>query len=228
MIYRSGWAGFALLVLAACQREQAKPHAATRTAPPSYRERVVFLGTSLTAGYGLDDPSQAYPALIQRKIDSAGLPFEVVNAGVSGETSAGALRRIDWVLTQRPAVLVIETGANDGLRGQDVDSVAAHIQAIVDRVSVLNPTPRIVIAGMRMLSNYGADYVRRFAAVFPAVARRNDLPLIPFLLEGVAGIDSLNQPDQIHPTAAGQRIIAETVWKTLEPVLREIPILASR
>jgi acyl-CoA thioesterase-1 len=217
-----------LLALAACQREQVKPDAATRPAPTSYRERVVFLGTSLTAGYGLDDPSQAYPALIQRKIDSAGLPFEVVNAGVSGETSAGALRRIDWVLTQRPAVLVIETGANDGLRGQDVDSVAANIQAIVDRASVLNPRPRIVIAGMRMLSNYGADYVRRFAAVYPAIARRNDLPLIPFLLDGVAGVDSLNQPDQIHPTAAGQRIIAETVWETLEPVLRGVPVLARR
>ncbi len=189
---------------------------------------MVFLGTSLTAGYGLDDPSQAYPALIQQKIDSAGLPFEVVNAGVSGETSAGAHRRIEWVLRERPAVLVIETGANDGLRGQNTDSLAANIQAIVDRASILNPRPRIVIAGMQMLSNYGADYTRRFAAVFPAIARRNDLPLIPFLLQGVAGVDSLNQPDQIHPTAAGQRIIAETVWTTLEPVLREVPVLAVR
>jgi acyl-CoA thioesterase-1 len=218
-----------LAALVACGREQARPPASeAASATARVRERVVFLGTSLTAGYGLPDPSQAYPALIQQKIDSAGLPFEVVNAGVSGETSAGARRRIEWVLKERPAVLVIETGANDGLRGQNTDSLSNNIQAIVDRTSILNPKPRIVIAGMRMLSNYGADYTRRFAAVYAAIARRNGLPLIPFLLEGVAGVDSLNQPDQIHPTAAGQRIIAETVWKTLEPVLREVPVLAVR
>jgi acyl-CoA thioesterase I len=219
-----------LAVVIACGGEKAesaasRPEAAT---PTRDRERIVFLGTSLTAGYGLPDPSQAYPALIQHKIDSAGLPFEVVNAGVSGETSAGARRRIEWVLKERPAVLVIETGANDGLRGQNIDSLSANIQAIIDRASILNPKPRIVIAGMQMLSNYGADYTRRFAAVYPSIAKRNGLPLIPFLLEGVAGVDSLNQPDQVHPTAAGQRIIAETVWKTLEPVLREVPVLARR
>lgn len=219
-----------LAALVACGREQPRPAASASTpqTPARDRERVVFLGTSLTAGYGLPDPSQAYPALIQHKIDSAGLPFEVVNAGVSGETSAGARRRIEWVLKERPAVLVIETGANDGLRGQNTDSLSANIQAIIDRASILNPRPRIVIVGMQMLSNYGADYTRRFASVYPTIARRNDLPLIPFLLDGVAGVDSLNQPDQIHPTAAGQRIIAETVWKTLEPVLREVPLLAAR
>lgn len=179
---------------------------------------MVFLGTSLTAGLGVD-PSEAYPALIQKKIDSAGLPFEVVNAGVSGETSAGALRRIDWVLRQPPTVLVIETGANDGLRGQDVDSMKSNIQGLLDRASRLDPKPRIVLVGMRMLTNYGAGYIRRFAAVYPDLARKNGLPLVPFLLEGVAGIDSLIQPDQIHPTAAGHRLIAETVWRTLAPVL---------
>jgi acyl-CoA thioesterase-1 len=219
-----------LAVVIACGGEKPESAASRPAAetPSRDRERVVFLGTSLTAGYGLADPSQAYPALIQHKIDSAGMPFEVVNAGVSGETSAGARRRIEWVLKERPTVLVIETGANDGLRGQNTDSLSNNIQAIVDRASILNPKPRIVIAGMQMLSNYGADYTRRFAAVYPAIARRNDLPLIPFLLEGVAGVDSLNQPDQIHPTAAGQRIIAETVWKTLGPVLQDIPVLAGR
>jgi acyl-CoA thioesterase-1 len=230
IIYGSRVAGLVLAVVIACGGEKPESAASRPAAetPSRDRERVVFLGTSLTAGYGLADPSQAYPALIQHKIDSAGMPFEVVNAGVSGETSAGARRRIEWVLKERPTVLVIETGANDGLRGQNTDSLSNNIQAIVDRASILNPKPRIVIAGMQMLSNYGADYTRRFAAVYPAIARRNDLPLIPFLLEGVAGVDSLNQPDQIHPTAAGQRIIAETVWKTLGPVLQDIPVLAGR
>jgi acyl-CoA thioesterase-1 len=187
-------------------------------APQSGRARVVFLGTSLTAGQGLA-ASEAYPALIQQKIDAAGLLFEAVNAGVSGETSAGALRRIDWLLKDPPAVLVIETGANDGLRGQDVDSLEANIQAILDRANALTPRPRVVLVGMRMLSNYGADYIGRFEDVYPELARRNGLPLVPFLLDGVAGVDSLNQPDQIHPTAAGYRLVAETVWRTLKPVL---------
>ncbi len=218
MIRGCGWAGLTATVLAACGGESSRPAPAPPSAPQAARERVVFLGTSLTAGYGLD-ASQAYPALIQQKIDSAGLPFEAVNAGVSGETSAGALRRLDWLLHEPTAVLVIETGANDGLRGQDLDSLAGNIQTIIDRANGLTPRPRIVLAGMRMLSNYGSSYVRQFEAVYPELARRNALPLVPFLLEGVAGVDSLNQADQIHPTAAGQRIIAETVWRTLQPVL---------
>ena len=219
MINRYWWGASLLVLLTACGREAEKP--VTRASEPaSARERVVFLGTSLTAGYGLD-PSQAYPALIQQKIDSAALPFEAVNAGVSGETSAGALRRIDWLLQQPVAVLVLETGANDGLRGQDVDSLEANIQAIIDRANALKPKPRIVLVGMRMLSNYGPRYIRRFAAVYPEVAKRNDLPFVPFLLAGVAGVDSLNQGDLIHPTAAGQRRLAETVWRTLEPVLEQ-------
>ncbi len=168
------------------------------TVPASGRGRVVFLGTSLTAGYGLD-PSQAYPALIQQKIDSAGLPFEAVNAGVSGETSAGALRRIDWLLQQPMTVLVVETGANDGLRGQNVDSLEANIQAIIDRANALKPRPRIVLVGMRMLTNYGPGYIGRFARIYPELAKRNDLPLVPFLLDGVAGVDSLNQADADTP-----------------------------
>ncbi len=221
MISRHVWSGLAAVLVSACSDQAAKSTAAPPSAPHTNRERVVFLGTSLTAGLGLD-PEQAYPALIQQKIDSAGLPFEAVNAGVSGETSAGALRRIDWLLKRPPAVLVIETGANDGLRGQDADSLEANIQAIIDHANTLTPRPRIVLVGMRMLSNYGAAYIRRFEAVYPALAKRNGLPLVPFLLEGVAGVDSLNQPDQIHPTAAGQQIVAKTVWRTLEPVLRSV------
>jgi acyl-CoA thioesterase-1 len=165
----------------------------------------VFVGTSLTAGYGLPDPGLAYPALIQRRVDSLGLPYRVVNAGVSGETSAGALRRIDWVLQQAPiAVLMIETGANDGLRGQLPDSVKANIQAMIDRTLTLEPRPRIVIAGMEAMPNLGRVYTDRFRAIFPELARANGASLIPFLLEGVAGVDSLNQRDGIHPTARGQ------------------------
>jgi acyl-CoA thioesterase-1 len=180
---------------------------------------IVFLGTSLTAGLGLD-PDSAYPAVLQRKIDSAGLGYTVVNAGVSGESSAGALRRIDWLLRQPPAVLVIETGANDGLRGQDPDSIRANLQALVDRARAQVPAVHIVILGMEAMPNLGADYGRRFRAIYPAVARTNQIPLVPFLLAGVGGVDSLNQQDGIHPTAAGARIVADNVWKVLQPMLQ--------
>jgi acyl-CoA thioesterase-1 len=179
----------------------------------------VFLGTSLTAGQGLD-PAQAYPAVIQRKIDSAGLPFDAVNAGVSGETSAGARRRIDWMLRQPVSVLVIETGANDGLCGLQVDSLRANIQFIIDAARKLSPPPAIVLVGMRAPPNMGLTYTRRFRGVYTGLAEANDLPLVPFLLEGVAGVGSLNQADMIHPTAEGQRQMADVVWKVLEPVLK--------
>ncbi|MEO8636635.1 MAG: arylesterase [Gemmatimonadales bacterium] len=180
----------------------------------------MFLGTSLTAGYGLPLPDSAYPAVVQQLLDSAGRRFTVVNAGVSGESSAGALRRIDWLLKSKPAFLIIETGANDGLRGQDPDSVGANIQAMIDRTRALSPETRIVLAGMEALPNLGLDYVRRFRAVFPTLAKRNRLPLIPFLLQDVAGVDSLNQGDGIHPNERGARITAHNVWHTLEPLLR--------
>jgi acyl-CoA thioesterase I len=214
----SRWGGLGLLVLAAaaCDRTPAPPAGGSPSAESpgveaDPRGRVVFLGTSLTAGLGLD-PAQAYPALLQRKIDSAGLPLAVVNAGVSGETSAGARRRIDWLLPEPAAVLVIETGANDALRGLDVDSLVANIQAIIDRARQQVPPPEIVLVGMQAPPNLGPDYVRRFDAAYATLARRNRVALVPFLLEGVAGVDSLNQADAIHPTAAGQRKLAETVW----------------
>jgi len=187
---------------------------------PAGAPAIVFLGTSLTAGLGLD-PDSAFPALIQRRIDSAGLGYAVVNAGVSGESSAGARRRVEWVLRQAPAVLVIETGANDGLRGQDPDTIRANIQAMIDRTRTLAPQAQIVLAGMEALPNLGADYARRFRAIYPALARTNGLPLIPFLLDGVAGVDSLNQEDGIHPNAAGARIAADQVWRVLAPLLRD-------
>ena len=218
-----------LAVLTACGSEgSARPDRAAEvparpvadTAGRSVPERptIVFLGTSLTAGLGLD-PDSAYPALIQQKLDSAGLRYQTVNAGVSGESSAGALRRIDWILRQPPAVIVLETGANDGLRGQDPDSIRANLQAMIDRIKGRDPRGRIVLAGMEAMPNLGADYVRRFRAIYPALARANRLPLIPFLLDSVAGIDSLNQQDGIHPNIAGERIVARNVWKVLEPLL---------
>lgn len=189
---------------------------------PDSRPVILFLGTSLTAGYGLRDPgTEAYPAVLQAKLDSAQRPFRVVNAGVSGESSAGALSRVDWLLSRDSvAVLVVETGANDGLRGQDPDSVRTRIQAIFDRARRVTPPPRLVLVGMEALPNLGEDYVRRFRAIFPAVARSNGAVLVPFLLAGVAGVDSLNQDDGIHPTAAGHRIVAENVWKVLEQLTR--------
>jgi acyl-CoA thioesterase-1 len=220
MIVRSVSILAALALLAGCDRNSDE---AARRSPagssPGERPTVLFLGTSLTAGYGLD-PDEAYPALIQRKIDSVGLGYRVANAGVSGETSAGAVRRIDWLLRQKPAVLLIETGANDGLRGLSTDSLKANIQTIIDSARALNPPPRIVLLGMRALPNYGFAYARRFSRLYSDLADKNDLPLVPFLLKGVAGEDGMNQADAIHPTAAGQRRIAETVWEVLEKELR--------
>ena len=189
--------------------------------PATLRRTIVFVGTSLTAGMGLD-PEQAFPALLAEKIDSAGLPYEVVNAGNSGETSAGALRRIDWILRQPMDVLVIETGANDGLRGIRPDSVRANIQGIIDRVKAAKPETKILLVQMEAPPNFGPRYTAEFRRIFPDLARENDLELLPFLLEDVAGKAELNQGDGMHPNADGARVTAETLWEALEPVLREL------
>lgn len=181
---------------------------------------IVFFGDSLTAGYGLDDPAtEAYPARIQEKIDAAHLPWRVVNAGLSGETTSGGLRRVDWILRQPMDIFVLALGANDGLRGIEPAVSAANLQAIIDRVRAKYPDVTIVLAGMQMPPNMGEDYAREFAAMFPAVAARNHLTLIPFLLAGVGGHADLNQPDGIHPTAAGAAVVAENVWAALHPLL---------
>ncbi|HEY9478880.1 MAG TPA: arylesterase, partial [Gemmatimonadaceae bacterium] len=180
---------------------------------------IVFVGTSLTAGLGLADPDQAYPALIQRKLDSLGLNYRVVNAGVSGETSAGTLRRIGWLMRGPVDVLVLETGANDGLRALSVDSLRSNIQRIIDTVRTAHPSARIVLVGMEAPPNLGARYTSSFRAVYPELARANGAALVPFLLEGVAGVDSLNQPDGIHPDVSGARIVAENVWRVLSVVV---------
>lgn len=193
--------------------------------PPAGSEagpRVVFLGTSLTAGLGLDDPEAiGYVGRLDRIADSVGLPFEAVNAGVSGETSAGGLRRLDWVLREPLDILVIELGANDGLRGQDVDALTANLSEIIDRTRTRHPGAQIVLAGMEAPPNLGETYTSAFRRVFGDVARVEGVVLIPFLLDGVAGVTELNQADRIHPTAEGHRRVAENVWPYLEPLLRD-------
>ncbi len=189
------------------------------TAATAATKTVLFYGDSLTAGYGLD-PDEGYPALIQKKIDAAGLPWRVVNAGLSGETTAGGLRRLDWILRQKIDVFVLELGGNDGLRGIAPDVTRENLQAMIDRIRAKYPDVTIVIAGMQIPTNMGPDFAEAFARIFPEVAEKNRAVLIPFLLEGVGGIPELNLPDGIHPTAEGHRIVAETVWRHLAPVLR--------
>jgi len=184
------------------------------------RQTIVILGDSLAAGFGLD-LTEAFPALLQKKVDEAGLKFSVVNAGVSGDTSAGGLRRIDWLLKRRVDVLVLELGGNDGLRGIPAAATRTNLQAIIDRTKQKYPHVQIVVAGMQMPPNMGADYNTAFAKIFPDLAKANNAALVPFLLEGVGGKPELNLPDMIHPTAEGHKIIAENVWKVLRPVLEK-------
>lgn len=187
------------------------------------KERVIlFFGNSLTAGYGLDDPSAAFPGLIQEKIDSLGYDYKVVNAGLSGETTSGGLNRIDWVLErQRVDVFVLELGANDGLRGIDPRETKRNLSEMIDKVRNAYPDARIILAGMMVPPSMGNEYSTRFSQVFPEVAEEKDVELIPFLLENVAGERALNQGDGIHPTAEGQKILAENVWDVLEDVIEE-------
>jgi acyl-CoA thioesterase-1 len=178
--------------------------------------RVLFLGTSLTAGYGLDDPAHdAYPAVLQRLADSTKVPMFIVNAGLSGETSAGAVRRVDWLLKQKPAAVVIETGANDGLRGLNPDSTAANLKAIIVQIRAIAPEAKIALVQMEAPTNMGPQYTREFHALYGRVATAEKVPLFPFLLDKVAGISRLNQNDGIHPTPAGARIAAANLWPSV-------------
>ncbi|MGI8432290.1 MAG: arylesterase [Chthoniobacterales bacterium] len=187
-------------------------------ATPLFGGTVLFLGDSLTAGLGVQE-AQAYPALIQEKIRAQNLPFEVINAGLSGDTTAGGLSRLDWILLKPIDVLVFALGANDGLRGLPVEEMRANLQAIIDKVRAKDPQVKLVIAGMQIPPNLGADYAAKFTAVFPELAQKNHAALVPFLLEGVGGHVDLNQADHMHPTPAGHKILAENVWKVLEPLL---------
>jgi acyl-CoA thioesterase-1 len=184
---------------------------------------VVFLGTSLTAGMGLEGVSESYVARLDEMADSAGKPFHAVNAGVSGETSAGGLRRLDWVLRQPVDILVLELGANDGLRGQDPFALSDNLTQIIRRTRTRYPDVRVILAGMEAPPNLGDLYTAAFREIFSGVAEAENVVLIPFLLEGVAGVPELNQDDRIHPTAEGHRRIAVHAWPVLETVLDDVP-----
>ena len=186
-------------------------------------QRSSIIGTSLTAGYGIDI-TQAWPAALQRRIDQAGLSYRVVNAGVSGETSAGALRRADWVLErEHPAVVVLETGGNDGLRGLDPDTLKANMLGVLAKARALKPAPILVLMAMEAPPNLGDSYTRRFRAAYAEAARESGAVLVPFFLDGIAGVDSLNQADGIHPNARGAELAAANAWKTVSEVLRRSP-----
>ncbi len=185
------------------------------------KQTILFLGNSLTAGYGLEKV-QAFPEQIQKKINTRNWPFVVVNAGISGDTSAGGLRRIDWILKRPIDILVLELGANDALRGVPLDITRQNLQKIIDKMREKYPNVHIVIAGMEAPPNMGNDYTAKFRSIFQDLAQRNRTALIPFLLENVAGHPNLNQPDRIHPTAEGHKMVAENVWLILKPVLESI------
>lgn len=182
------------------------------------KKTIVFFGNSLTAGYGLS-PSQAFPAVIQKKIDSLGLPYQVINAGVSGETSSGGNTRIDWILKQPVDIFVLELGANDGLRGIPLAETKKSLQAIIDKVKAKNPAAKLVFAGMQIPPNMGQTYTTEFKNIYTDLAEKNGMTLVPFLLEGVGGEAKLNQEDGIHPTAEGHRIVAGNLWKQIEKLL---------
>lgn len=200
------------LLLAAAQANGEKAEA----------KRILILGDSLTAGYGID-PSDAYPARLQKIIDQKDLPYRIIASGLSGETSAGGLRRVDWVLRQPIDMLILALGANDGLRGIDLADTKRNLQAIIDKVRAKSPGARIVIAGMQIPPNMGPDYTKRFRQIFPQLAEENDAHLIPFLLADVGGRSELNLPDGIHPNAQGHSIVAQNVWNALRPLLEPDP-----
>jgi acyl-CoA thioesterase I len=190
----------------------------TATSVAAQNKTILFFGDSITAGYGLD-PDDAFPAVIQQKVDSLGLSYRVINAGLSGETSAGGLRRVDWVLQQHVDVFVLELGGNDGLRGIDPASTKENLQGIIDKVNQTYPDVTIVLTGMEAPPNMGQNYTDRFRSIYDELADENGLLYLPFILEGVAGDPELNLPDGIHPTEEGHKILARNVWKVLEPLL---------
>ena len=217
--------GFLVLLWVGCQGPKKEKSAPTlpekgvaESLPPSQKKVILFFGNSITAGYQLD-MNQAFPAIIQQKIDTLGLSYQVINAGLSGETTASGKNRIDWVLRTVPDIFILELGANDGLRGLPLKETPKNLQVIIDKVKLINPEVKIVITGMEVPPNLGEAYTRQFRNIFSTLAKNNAAVLIPFLLVDVAGRPSLNLPDGIHPTPEGHLLIAELVWETLLPLL---------
>jgi acyl-CoA thioesterase-1 len=195
-------------------------HTETAVAPETKSKTILCFGDSITAGYGLEDTNDAYPAVLQHTIDSLNLDYTVINSGVSGETSAGGKSRIDWVIKQAPSIFLLELGANDGLRGVPLTETRANLQAIIDVVKDKSPETIIVLAGMELPPNMGQDYTSEFRQLFADLAKENNLAFIPFILEEVGGIASLNQQDGIHPNVEGHKLVAGTVWETLKPLVQ--------
>jgi acyl-CoA thioesterase-1 len=217
-----------LLILLSCRSDSDKKEKTTEKTSvetesnlkeSSPTKTILIFGDSLTAGFGLDDVNEAYPAVIQTLIDSLLLDYTVINSGLSGETTAGGKNRINWVLNQKIDVFILELGANDGLRGIPLKETRKNLQAIIDAVLEKNSETKIILAGMQLPPNMGEDYISEFKAIFPELAAKNDLYLIPFLLKDVGGIPELNQSDGIHPTVEGQKILAKNVWTVLEPII---------
>jgi acyl-CoA thioesterase-1 len=217
-----------LLILLSCGTDTSKKENKSENTTESTEKKseeksktktILCFGDSLTAGYGLDNTDEAYPALLQKMIDSLSLDYTVINSGLSGETTAAGKNRIEWVLNQKVDVFLLELGANDGLRGVPLQETRKNLQTIVDAVLKKNQETEIIIAGMQLPPNMGPEYIMEFKTIFPEIASKNKLHLIPFLLENVGGIPALNQGDGIHPTAEGQKILARNVWKVLEPLI---------
>jgi len=212
-----------IIILSGCTdnkkpAESDQNNTAKETATVTKKKTIVFYGNSLTAGYGVS-PSEAFPAIIQKKIDSLGFPYNVINAGVSGETSSGGKTRIDWILREPIDIFILELGANDGLRGTPLSETKKNLQDIIDKVKAKYPDTKLVFAGMEIPPNMGQAYTTEFRNIYIDLAAKNKMTLIPFLLEGVGGEPELNQADGIHPTAEGHLIVAENVWKQLEKLL---------
>lgn len=217
-----------LLILFSCGSDTAKKEKITNEKPieseasivkKSTTKTILFFGDSLTAGYGLEDENDAFPTLIQSKIDSLSLKYTVINSGLSGETTAGGKNRLNWVLNQKIDIFVLELGANDGLRGVSLKETRENLQTIITAVLKKNAATKIILAGMQLPPNMGDTYATGFKIIFSELAKKNKLHLIPFLLEDVGGIPELNQADGIHPTIEGHKIVANNVWTILEPIL---------
>lgn len=222
---------FLVILLGACSTENSQPAAELDPDKPetilfsetarTHLLQIVFLGDSITAGFGLGS-EQAFPALIQTELDQNGYAARVINAGISGDTSTGGLNRINWLLQNRIDILVLELGGNDGLRGIDLSLTRSNLSEIIRITHSAWPDVKVIVAGMMIPPNLGHAYTEQFRGIFPDIAQEHGAALIPFILEGVGGIRELNQPDGIHPTAEGHRIVAETLWKTLEPIVKEL------
>ena len=200
--------------------EQTDTQVEESTTPTTATKTILCFGDSITAGYGLEDTTEAYPALVQQKIDSLNLNYTVINSGVSGETTAGGKSRIDWVIKQPIDIFLLELGANDGLRGVALSETRANLQAIIDVVKSKSPETTIILAGMELPPNMGKAYTTEFRELYADLAEKNNLEFIPFILKDVGGIAALNQGDGIHPNVEGHKILAETVWETLGPLVR--------